>query len=74
MDQIKVIKDWPGFSSAPYTAVSRKVVGKNVHATSSKGVWDIGAVEPTLTLANILSMVSDIVPFDSFKFLRKTVN
>ena len=37
MDQIKVIKDWPGFSSAPYTAVSRKVVGKNVHATSPKG-------------------------------------
>ena len=66
-------KDWLGFSSAPYTAVSRKVVGKNVHATSPKGSMGYWSCR-TYFNTRKHTLHADIVPFDSFKFLRKTVN
>ena len=66
-----------------YTAISRKVVGKNVHATIPKGnvgydqytVPDTVAVEPTFVkfIQHSQTYVHDL-SCHSFKFLWKTVN
>ena len=66
-----------------YTAISRKVVGKNVHATIPKGnvgydqytVPDTVAVEPTFVkfIQHLQTYVHDL-SYHSFKFLWKTVN
>ena len=61
-----------------YTAISRKVVGKNVHATIPKGnvgydqytVPDTVAVEPTFVkfIQHLQTYVHDL-SYHSFKFL-----
>ena len=66
-----------------YTAISRKVVGKNVHATIPKGnvgydqytVPDTVAVEPTFAkfIQHLQTYFHDL-SYHSFKFLWKTVN